>query len=416
MLIPTPTTGLRGMPRVYLDHGDTTGFSFVLDKRIQLGKTPTVQTPFVLNVLVLFAPSHLGGFTNSRQVFKHESRASGSLLDNTFRENVIMVFVSPKLFPTQLTEMPFRRFGAFGLQFPFQAEGTSFLFFPSTFTQEVTIAGDSRSVQSQVNPDHFMRWRDNWLRKGDNDMKSKTPLAIAQISTTDFGANVLHQVSRDGKGQFNPSVDSSKTTGECVPLDPVRTLIITDTCHLTVRTLDRLKHRGGLALLHCLLNLLRIGFFVFDLPGESRFDALCCLDTSSTHQLRGKVRVLCSEGIVRPFMQLNPVTALCRKAFKGHGIKTGGMLFKRCLEALCLLRCRVELYLDRSIHAKSISYITRCCQAARSYPFAQAPRKEVALHPRLERTGFPCALRYEDWLCPCLEARAKRGIAKRCVK
>src|SRR5438132_1387262 len=300
MLIPTPTTGLRGMPRVYLDHGDTTGFSFVLDKRIQLGKTSTVQTPFVLNVLVLFAPSHLGGFTNSRQVFKHESRASGSLLDNTFRENVIMVFVSPKLFPTQLTEMPFRRFGAFGLQFPFQAEGTSFLFFPSTFTQEVTIAGDSRSVQSQVNPDHFMRWRDNWLRKGDNDMKSKTPLAIAQIST---------------------------------------------------------------------------------------------------HQLRGKVRVLCSEGIVRPFMQLNPVTALCRKAFKGHGIKTGGMLFKRCLEALCLLRCRVELYLDRSIHAKSISYITRCCQAARSYPFAQAPRKEVALHPRLERTGFPCALRYEDWLC-----------------
>ena len=181
-------------------------------------------------------------------------------------------------------------------------------------------------------------------------------------------------------------------------------------------TTNRLEYRGRFALLQGLLNPLRIGFFVSDLPGESRFDGFRRFDTSGTDQLSGKIRILDTQGVVRPFMQLDSIPARSSKALVSDGIKTSGMLFKRCLEALCLLRCRVELYLDRSIHAKTISYITRCCQAARSYPFAQAPRKEVALHPRLERTGFPCALRYEDWLCPCLEARAKRGIAKRCVK
>src|SRR5437667_7298418 len=359
MLIATPTTRLRGMSRVNFYHRDPTCFSFVLNKRIQLGKTPTMQTPFVLNVLLLFASSHLGSFPDSGQVFKDDGRASGGILDKALRKNVIMVFAPPKLFATQLTEMPFRRFGAFGLQFPFQSEGAPFLFLPPTFTQEVTIARHCWAVQSQVNSDHFMGWGNNWLRNGDHDMEGKTPLAVAQISTTDFVANVLTEVSRDDKGQFNPSVDSSETTGKRLPLHPVRTLVIADTCHLTMGTTNRREHRGRFALLQGLLNPLRIGFFVSDLPGESRFDGFRRFDTSGTDQLSGKVRILDTQGGVRPFMQLDAIPARSSKALVSDGIKTSGMLFKRGLEALCLFRRRSELYLYRSIHAESISYRIR---------------------------------------------------------
>lgn len=57
------------MPRVNLDHGDTPFLRFVGDEAIELGKRPTVQASFVVNVLVLLASPHLGGLANVGEVF-----------------------------------------------------------------------------------------------------------------------------------------------------------------------------------------------------------------------------------------------------------------------------------------------------------------------------------------------------------
>ncbi len=59
-LVSTLGTGLRGMPGVNLDHTDATCLGLVLDKRVQLGKAPTVKPSLIVSLLtVLLAAPHL---------------------------------------------------------------------------------------------------------------------------------------------------------------------------------------------------------------------------------------------------------------------------------------------------------------------------------------------------------------------
>src|SRR5947209_13787655 len=187
-------------------------------------------------------------------------------------------------------------------------------------------------------------------------MEGVTPFAEAQISATHVIANILHEVSRHRKGQFKTPIYSSETTGHGVPLDPVRTLIIADTSQLTVRATDRLENRNGLALLLGFLNLFGVGLLLLHLPGQCALDGLGGLDTGGTHQLSRKVRRLCSQRIVRAFVQLHTIATGRGKALVGNGIEASRMLLKGCLECACLLRRGVQLHGNRSVHAKSISY------------------------------------------------------------
>ena len=184
-LMPTFATGLRGMARVNLDHTDTTCLGFVLDKRVQLGKAPTMQAPFVL---ALCPSCHVpcGRLAYVLEVFKHDGSAFRCVLDNAFGEDMVMVSASPKLFAAQLLEMSLGRAAAFGLQFSFEAEGTSFLLLPSLLTQELTSRGDGRAIESQVDANHFFRWNNGRFRDGYNDMERIASLALTQIGTTDL--------------------------------------------------------------------------------------------------------------------------------------------------------------------------------------------------------------------------------------
>ncbi len=85
------------MPRVNLDYSHASLLSFVGDEVIQLGKCPTVQAPFVLNMLVLFAASHLGGPPNVAEVFQHNGRARGSILYNALAQHMVTIPVEALL-------------------------------------------------------------------------------------------------------------------------------------------------------------------------------------------------------------------------------------------------------------------------------------------------------------------------------
>src|SRR6266487_3832326 len=362
-LMPTFATGLRGMARVNLDHTDTTCLGFVLDKRVQLGKAPTMQAPFVLAFLTVLLPtSHVGSLANVLEVFKHDGSAFRGVLDNAFGEDMVMVSVSPKLFAAQLLEMSLGRAAAFGLQFSFEAKGTSFLLLPSLLTQELTSRGDSRAIESQVNANHFSRCTNGRFRERYNDMERIASLALTQIGTTDLLSNVLHEVSRYREGQFNAPIHRSETTGHGIPLNPVRALVIADSCQLTIRAANRLESRNRLALFPGFLNLFGVYLLLPGLPGQCRFHGFCGLDTGRADQLCRKVRVLCSQRIVRAFVQLYAIATRRGKALLGHGIKAGSMLLKGCLECMCLFWRWIELYHHRTFHAESISYIMPYCQ------------------------------------------------------
>lgn len=66
------------MARVDLDHADPACLCFVLDKRVELSKAPTVQAPFVVALFTaLLATPQLGGLTDVFEIFKHNGRACG---------------------------------------------------------------------------------------------------------------------------------------------------------------------------------------------------------------------------------------------------------------------------------------------------------------------------------------------------
>lgn len=69
-LMSTLATGLARVSRINFLDTNTTLLCFVGSEVIELGKCPTMQTPFVLDVLVGFATSHVRGFSNVRQVLK----------------------------------------------------------------------------------------------------------------------------------------------------------------------------------------------------------------------------------------------------------------------------------------------------------------------------------------------------------
>src|SRR5438132_3406333 len=123
-LIATTGTGLGSMSGVNLDYSDTPCLGFVLDKGVQLGKAPTMQTPLTVALLtVLFTSPQLGSIPNVLEVFKDHGAARGGMLHDALGEDVIVVFAPPKLFAAQLLEMSLCRAAAFGLQLSSEAEG-----------------------------------------------------------------------------------------------------------------------------------------------------------------------------------------------------------------------------------------------------------------------------------------------------
>ena len=62
-------------------------------------------------------------------------------MHDALREDVIVIFASPKLFSRERAQVAFCVPGAFGLQLTRDAEGAAVLFFPPTFSQKLTMRG-----------------------------------------------------------------------------------------------------------------------------------------------------------------------------------------------------------------------------------------------------------------------------------
>ncbi len=324
------------MSRVNLDHRYPAFLRLVGEESLELRETPTMESP--LGVCLLL---HSDTAANGSQVLNHNGTASRGVLDDAFGEDMIMISSLAQQFARELAQVAFRAPGAFCLKLATQAEDATFLFLPASLSQELLRGGDSRTIESQVNSHHFLRGSGSRFRDGEGDMEGEASLAVAQIGTTDLAANVLLCIGRDTKGQFNTPGNGRKATDHRVPLDPGGTLIIA----------DRADVRGRDTRFPSLL-----------LAIKGRFDGFCRLHAGRAHQLRGQVRILPTQIIVRLLMQFNAIAALADKAHTSNDIETGCMLLKRLLEYPRLLGRRFQVDGDRSIHTKSLSYGTSKCK------------------------------------------------------
>src|SRR5439155_18922177 len=185
------------MPRVNLDHCNTSLLRFVGNEIVQLGKYPTMQPSLIFNVLVLFASSHLGSLTDLREIFQDDGTTRSGILDDALGKYVITIPVESLLSFPQLLEMLFSRLTSVGLQFSLETEGASVNLFPITMAKELTLARDSRAVETQVNPDHFIALLNDRLSNGDHDMQPPFALTRTQISCSDLPTVVFSTIGRN---------------------------------------------------------------------------------------------------------------------------------------------------------------------------------------------------------------------------
>ncbi len=159
-------------------------------------------------------------------------------------------------------------------------------------------------------------------------------------------------------------------------------LVIADTHHVTMRTPNRLEYRSRFALLPGLFNPFGVCLFLLDLPCQSGCNGLSRFDMSGTDQLSRKIRIFSPKRIVCSFVQLYAVATVSGKSDLRNGIKAGSILLKRCLEAMRLLWCRIEVDDYRSLHTETISYIPGYCQQKKGegtfLPVARSQGEECA--------------------------------------
>jgi hypothetical protein len=359
VLIPAFRASLARVTGINFDYLNPTCLGFICQEAMELSKRPRMQTALGLNILALFASSNLGGLSNICQVLKHNCAARNGILNDTLGEDMIMISSLPKQFSRKLFQVPFGRFCSFGLELAAEAEDAAFLLFPSVFSQEVTIASDGWMIKSKVNTNYITRGIDNRSRDIDNDVEEVTPVTETQVGRADFPTNILSGMLRDRKGHLKASRYSGKGASQRLPLDPVRTLVVADRRRLRLWTTNRFEFWSRSPLLLSFLNLLRITSSVLLLPRESRFDGFSGFHTSRYHQLSRKIRVLSPQGIVGSLMQLYPVATCCLEPFIRNGIKAIRMLLHGSIQDSNLLRRWIQLYDNRSVHTKIISYIRR---------------------------------------------------------
>ena len=170
-LMTTTATGLTRMSWVNLLNTNTALLSLVGNEAIELSKRPTMHLAFVVHVLVVLAAPHLGSLTNISEIFKNDGCTTMGTGNYLFREDMITIPVKVLLLLSNLFEMSLSRFSSFGLQFAFEAKRATVNLFPSLVAEELFVRGDSRTIETQVNPNDGIIFRDNRFGYGENNMQ-----------------------------------------------------------------------------------------------------------------------------------------------------------------------------------------------------------------------------------------------------
>jgi hypothetical protein len=151
---------------------------------VELGQRPTVQLPLVWDVLVLLASAQMRRLTNSGEVLEDEGSPCRSVLNEAFGEDMICVPAQSPLLARQLPERSFRRLCSFGLQLSFETEATTLDFFAVRASQEASAGGHSGAVETEVNPDDLIVWRENRLRYAHHSMHPPFLMTVEQVSSS----------------------------------------------------------------------------------------------------------------------------------------------------------------------------------------------------------------------------------------
>lgn len=147
-----------------------------------------MQTSFYVMFLVL---ANLRVLSNVRQVLKYYRGTCGGRSDYLFGEDMIAIPVESRLPLAHLFQVALSGFRSFGLQFTTQAKSATINLFPMRSTQEVTVRGHGRSIESQINPDYFRVLLNLRFSNIDHDMQPPFPLEENEVGSCDLPSCIL---------------------------------------------------------------------------------------------------------------------------------------------------------------------------------------------------------------------------------
>ena len=362
MLIATAGAGLRGVPGVDLDHSNSALLPLIGDEIVQLSKGPSVQLALSVDALVLLASSHLGGLSNMLEIFQDYGTASSSMLNNALRQHMIAIPVEASLLPRHLLEVSLGRLRSVGLQLSLEAERATVNLFPVPIPKKVTSGSDSRPVQAKIDADDGPSRGNSGFGYLYHDMQPPLPFAGTQVSSTDDATSVFGTIRGDRKGDPLLACHRREANGGLFPVEGIGMQVITDRTRVALGHLHRLELRYRLALLGGPGYLLGVACLLFGLPGESGFQGFSCFDPCLNKLIRYQSWTRLLESTLRRMMQAHAIFLMLLPAINTHGIERFGKLSKRFLQGHGLFWRGMQLDAYRSIHTKSMSYMSTFLQ------------------------------------------------------
>lgn len=273
------------MSWVNLDNEHTAFSSFIREKAVKRVKAPGMQAALDGNILVRLATSDLGCLSNVGQILNHDSAASGAVLHNSFGEDMITVPVESHLFSRKLFEVLLGRLCSFGLKFAFQAKATTVNFFPVASTKELTLGGDSGSVETQVNTHNLIDRGDVRLRDLYDHMQPVLPVAVNKIGSSDPMPLVLCAKTGYGKRDSHLTAGGGQTRCLGFPVESRGLQVVPHGAQLALRTFHRMKLGDGITLLFGFFNFPGGRNFMFLFSSTSTCEGFSCFDTRLDKQV-----------------------------------------------------------------------------------------------------------------------------------
>lgn len=314
MLVLTLATGLAGVPRIYQDDSHAFGFGLVDNERLQLGKTPSVQTP-------VEAMRSLASLADISQVLQHNRSARLDSFDDLLGEDVVAITTKAGLLATEDSQTPLGAFGPFGLTGSFLAKDASLDFSPAALAKKTPFISDCGTTQTQVHADGVLVRSNLGRNSFDNDVEEESAVSANKISGADLAitgpGKHLRKVQRNG--------DSACYRGQprrCgLPVNLERVDVVAR------RTRRRMRTRGLTSL------------FATD---ESRFYCFRRFDASLDMQVAYQVRQLLLQCTVSQVVKGNPVFLVCGPRSFTDGVERFRKLAGRFQQGYLLLDSRIQ--------------------------------------------------------------------------
>lgn len=215
--MPAHRTFLRGVSGIDKKNLFTDSPGFIPEKLFKFVERPIVQFP-----VELFASPFLN--PDLRKVFQREDRVIR--VRNLLRDAVIGISHKPSLPSGNLTEFPFCRSGAFGLQFLTKVS----IFRPNALhlpgVEKRVVRTDSNIYDPTVDPEHpdLRQWGHIWMFHRDVQIERLLPPVIGERRSRDLPGEIMTVILRDRECCLDPSFhrcDGSNTMHQVHRDDPL---------------------------------------------------------------------------------------------------------------------------------------------------------------------------------------------------